>query len=383
MSLPNYPSTPTDGQEYTLPSGVIMKWDATTGVWRALANADASFRSEIAAVDSTVLVGGAQAKDLTLMARTALKGEPTAQTTVIAGTIRNMGSIGSPDWRFIVDSSHQCDMNLKSASISVDANGKIVINFGRTFGKIVSFVVAPDETMARQGYTCGASVGRSSVVIDVGCRMTGRVNTLTAAVTPHPQWSSLINGELESEGVVRINHPTNSAFQSMICNREPATASALNSFTIQDINSTVARIYPYRSLNAYITYDGANFQVASSSVTGVSVSFSAGVLTVNHPAGSASIPPIVQTRYNNSVIAMVDSFGASSFTVRFVDFAGNAVTTPNTSMRLSFSKAELHKVGAATSGDVLFDLGYGQVDANNLAVAGGNLWFVGVFQDAL
>lgn len=64
MSLPNYPSTPTDGQEYTLPSGVIMKWDAATGVWRALANADASFRSEIAAVDSTVLVGGVEAKDV-------------------------------------------------------------------------------------------------------------------------------------------------------------------------------------------------------------------------------------------------------------------------------------------------------------------------------
>jgi hypothetical protein len=42
-----------------------------------------------------------------------------------------------------------------------------VYNYGTTYGNILTFIAATDETMAREGYRVGASVGTSSANIEI------------------------------------------------------------------------------------------------------------------------------------------------------------------------------------------------------------------------
>ena len=66
----------------------------------------------------------------------------------LGGAIRNSGS----GWAFIDDSGHQ-QLNMVDITSSADLR----LNYGFTAKKIISFIVAPDETFS-EIYKCGASV---------------------------------------------------------------------------------------------------------------------------------------------------------------------------------------------------------------------------------
>lgn len=61
MVAPNYPSNPTLGQQYVV-GNKTFQWDGEK--WRALSNADASLRSQLAAVDSEQLIAGVEASSV-------------------------------------------------------------------------------------------------------------------------------------------------------------------------------------------------------------------------------------------------------------------------------------------------------------------------------
>lgn len=61
MTLPNYPNNPTAGQQFTVGNNVY-EFDGEK--WKALSNADNSLRTQLADVNSTVLVGGVEAGNL-------------------------------------------------------------------------------------------------------------------------------------------------------------------------------------------------------------------------------------------------------------------------------------------------------------------------------
>ena len=324
--------------------------------------------------DYTVTIGGVSAGVSTI--KDLIKGNPSVKYEIVGFALRNYGTIGAPDWQFISDSIHG---PTNAASVSV-VNGRIRVSFGKTYGVITTLVAATDETMGRQGFQVGASVGTSFADIEVSNRMQGYVNTATGTVTAHAHWGSSITGSVEANGRVRITHPTNSGFQSSVFNK--TSSGAMSDYSISDLNSTVAEITGYREVSGYVTYNGADFVLANSSTQGLSLSYDSpsSTLTISTPSGSAAIPPIIQTRYNNTVTAISDSFGASDFTVKFIDNSLNLVTTPTTDFRFSFHKPEKQEIGAAVSGTVGFDLGYGTVDASNLVVAGGNIWCIGLFE---
>lgn len=63
MALPNFPNSPTVGQQFTV--GSTLYECSVAGAapqWRVVSQADKSFRADVAAVDSTVLVGGLEAE---------------------------------------------------------------------------------------------------------------------------------------------------------------------------------------------------------------------------------------------------------------------------------------------------------------------------------
>lgn len=89
-----------------------------------------------------------------------VRGEDGRPLRIVAGVLRNTGS----GWGLISDSGHEA-VNVDSVSDSTTAITVDYSSIGAT--KVVSFVVAPDETFARQGFTTGASVGLTSSSIQI------------------------------------------------------------------------------------------------------------------------------------------------------------------------------------------------------------------------
>ena len=80
----------------------------------------------------------------------------------VAGTIRK----NKKGWFFIDDDAHD-----PIGVSKVSANGSsIVIEFDKKYTKVVSFICGPDETLALDGFVCGASVGLDKVIIKASDR---------------------------------------------------------------------------------------------------------------------------------------------------------------------------------------------------------------------
>ena len=61
MTLPDFPNNPTLNEQFAVGNN-IYQWDGEK--WKALSNADNSLRTQLADVDSSVLVGGIAASTL-------------------------------------------------------------------------------------------------------------------------------------------------------------------------------------------------------------------------------------------------------------------------------------------------------------------------------
>ena len=78
--------------------------------------------------------------------------------SITGGVIRNT----SDSWFLINNSGHE-PINISS----VETTDISVILHYKKFNKVVSFNVTPDETMASEGYTMGASVGLDKTIISI------------------------------------------------------------------------------------------------------------------------------------------------------------------------------------------------------------------------
>lgn len=82
-----------------------------------------------------------------------------ASTRVVACALRNLG--GSQYWQPISDAGHS-PIGVSSVDTFSD---RIVVNFDFSGSKVVYGSATPDETLVSSNYTCGASVGTSSLTI--------------------------------------------------------------------------------------------------------------------------------------------------------------------------------------------------------------------------
>lgn len=89
-----------------------------------------------------------------------LQGDTGRKFRAVGCAIRNTGS----GFAFIDDAGHD---PVGFDTISQDAT-TVTLGFSFTATKVVSLVVTPDETLARLGYTAGASVGLDEAVLQFG-----------------------------------------------------------------------------------------------------------------------------------------------------------------------------------------------------------------------
>lgn len=76
----------------------------------------------------------------------------------VGGVIRNEGN----GWSLINDTDHE-PLDIRK----VETTKESVIVYYSKAEKVISFNVTPDETMASEGYTMGASVGLDKTVISI------------------------------------------------------------------------------------------------------------------------------------------------------------------------------------------------------------------------
>lgn len=371
------PATPATGKTtlFTNASGV-PHYVNDAGVDNELATTGA-----LAASTGASLVGTAYSVTLADMIAARVIGgtDSNKRLMIVAGALRNMGSTGTPDWQWIADGSHRI-LGFGTPSV---VGGKIRIPYDQTYGKVVSLVCAPDETMAMAGWTCGASVGASYADIDIGMRMTGSINMSTGAVTAFTAHAGgAITASVASDGVVTITHPSNGNMAGrMVCPRYTVGIPQQSFVAVSPISSTETKLIPYEQLAGYVAWNGTEFAVTTR-CAGVSVSYDSGVVTVTHPSVNLSSGATLSSRSHGSVVAMADSFGSTTFTVNFRDWAGTLVSTPSSGYRFYFSRPEFFPASVKSKAEVEFDLGYGTVSASQTTLNGGNIWVIGVFEEA-
>ena len=83
-----------------------------------------------------------------------------ADAFIIAGAIRQNANM---TWSVISDSAHT-SMNIDSVTVK---DNFIVVKYSQTASKVITFIVADDETFATKNYKAGASVGLGSALIAV------------------------------------------------------------------------------------------------------------------------------------------------------------------------------------------------------------------------
>lgn len=77
---------------------------------------------------------------------------------IVAGTMRNAGS----GWEMIENDRH-VPLNLR---VTPSSHGSVVLSYPHSCG-VGSLLVAPDETLAAEGYSAGASVGADQATVRI------------------------------------------------------------------------------------------------------------------------------------------------------------------------------------------------------------------------
>jgi len=100
----------------------------------------------------------------------------TGNISIVAGTIRQ-STADRTKWSYISNTGHT-PIGV-SGSCAVATGDSIKITYDRTYSKVVTFIVAPDETLASSyNMSTGASVGLSSATIKASGIVNGSMQQL-------------------------------------------------------------------------------------------------------------------------------------------------------------------------------------------------------------
>lgn len=142
----------------------------------------------------------------------------------------------------------------------------------------------------------------------------------------------------------------------------------------------------------HVSFDGSTWQVSSSCVANITASFDnvAGILTITHDGmngGSGyneynAVDVNERDSLSGALIhARVFQVNHTQIKLKFRDKDGNVILTPNTDMRIFFSRPGFKVPHTWSNGTrAYFNFGHSLVRPNNLVSVGGNLWLLGMHQ---
>lgn len=183
----------------------------------------------------------------------------TKRHKVVAGVIRNNGT----GWDFIINERHQGDLNCVDAS--TDENGYIVVDYSAIGAKkVVSLLVAPDETFASLGYIVGASVG-----LDL-CRIKVE-QYFTNCVGGHITADNNGNFTIDSNNNIGLSAVSWDSTNSRLTITHSSISNAYPAFTPGLYGRYIIRLYSQNATSTTIEFWDAN---ANAKVTDISTKMS-------------------------------------------------------------------------------------------------------------
>ncbi|SEE26990.1 hypothetical protein SAMN04489740_1008 [Arthrobacter alpinus] len=352
----------TSSQE-SAASSELAATNAATGVATALAATVAeATAAKLAAQQAAALVGApadvstaalvgnpATLTGTALSAAIGLTGAPQAKDgheyVWLAGVIRNLGD-GS-GWQLLLEGSNHRPIGITSIDTVDDSTGPygyIRVNYPGVVGPsgmTVTFMAVPDETLARNGFSCGTSVTQTYTDI--------RISQAAPAASDYVSYNGSAwvsqDGKLTptfSGGILTLAHepvPASAQYSiNAVARTEfysfnaPRAAGTLDtgkfSLEVRDNSPRIAD---------YVSFDGTNWSSQDGKFTGFAFDTSTGVLTLTHAAIPLTATQRVSLNPRGATRPVVTSTTSPTSTttlkIQFVNSAGTVLLTPDTTMR--------------------------------------------------
>jgi hypothetical protein len=292
--------------------------------------------------------------------------------TMLGGAVRYDGGA----WAFINDSAHS---PIGMSSVSAPDAYSYKVHYSQTASKVGTILSVIDAELSPYGIHTGASGATDSATFNMYAPCVLYVNG-TSSVSASPLWTSQTGPISAYTTSVVITH----AYRSLAVDPPrvtpivPNTGSLTRQYEVA-WTSTTTTITSLDDIQGYAYYDGTNWQLSLCPNLGVSISYSAGGLTVTHPDATGHFN-VQLTGLNTNLRPEIASIGNSNFVIQFRDTAG-AVVGPaaTTDMKVLFRRCAL--VPSTMDAGVRFavDLGLCKVanaDVGNISL--NNFWLIGM-----
>lgn len=320
----------------------------------------------------------ASTTDLQTEVRNALNFGPSSDYRVVSGVIRQSAASGG--WTFIDDADHT-PMNVTS----VTQDGSFVtINFGFNATKVLSFVIGPDETYARMGLVCGASVGLNYAAIQLAAPLAADVvyNGTTVTVTPPYYFSGDITGSV-SGGELTITHPAIvDAMDVPVIGTNRSGLATPDELCMGGFTGTTFKIETHEDMCGQINWtSGTSFSVTHNTEASITATWdnANGKLVVSHPNINGFRGTLLNPQAG-SYFVEPGALASNSFEVRWFNSSDSYVNTPGSAHKCTFRLNGGYRTNPVKPTQFSFRRGYAPVNPNKLYSTTGNLWFIGVFK---
>lgn len=295
----------------------------------------------------------------------------------LAGVIRQ-NSPGS-GWYFIDDSGHEQAGFAGTFSI---LGSDLVVDYGFSASKVVSFIAVPDETFASGGLTVGASVGTSSAILSFYTPFDMRTSGTAIAVGNYLESGVDVTATFDvAAGTCVVTHP-------VISHVDPGGGAILvepmglpdgNQFTGAASSSKTGFTLNYRNAIAG-RVNGAQLSTVN---TGTSISWDGtSTLTITHPASGTSLQDVSLTPGDGTYIPVCTGSTATTITVQFRDYAGALYSGASNPAIFRYMRGGIATSTISGSSKLQIRRGLVQARASFVSSTGGNIWLYAVMEEA-
>lgn len=299
---------------------------------------------------------------------------------MVGGALRRDTAV-SPDWFIISDSAHLpirlSGVELATVNLQVDYQG----------GKVGTFIAAPDETLAADGVSVGASVGGDLSVISAGapCSFTVDLDNANAITFANRYFDlSRFGISISAAGLITLSHPQRQLMQLPIV-QHWAAGSFSENLRVHYLTPNGAgqtRLYLLERVRGRVAYVGSGaWGIGSSNWSTADCTFTwdgaTGRLTVAHPATVGNYAPSVSALAGTTpLVCSLVSSSSSQFTVQLNKLDGG-IPALTSAVGFFFDRGDVG-IKKAPSGLIHAYLGVVKLNMAHVDSASGNIWTLGV-----
>jgi hypothetical protein len=294
----------------------------------------------------------------------------------VVGVLRNTGS----GW-YVLDDGGHIPLNISSVD---DSTGDIVLTYDFTASATITSVVTIDETLSRTGLQIGASVGHSSLIIEMYHPLELYTSGAAVAGSAYLGVGTDVTYALSGTDLT-ITHPTQTASQAeglpTVVQKRVSNGGNEDVYVSYESKTQVV-ITALDSLHGFCDSNGTTYTVTTpNSGTSTATWDGSNTVSVVHPASTASYDVNV-TAKGGSYLPVLSNVSAVGFDVQFYDVTtGSLVSGSNPPADLDFFYTRGCTSPSTYSPSTKTSVRRGpvKVNAQNVTSNNGNIWVFCLF----